>query len=195
MLVDGESHTSMTPFNFTIPNLPSTVNHIYLQAYDSQDNYTELVEITVNVGSLSIVQNTYPSAIYTSGGNNNTIAGFSILNKTGDVAYLLTYKSRLSDPLSEVTDPSLENNFGADYITEIPTAAQASIYQVDFASDLAETSVGKAVTYKTILYSPTLGYTSSYFTNQITVSSGDSLNVILYDIGETSDEVSQYKFQ
>lgn len=195
MLVDGESHTSLTPFNFTIPNLPSSSNHIYLQAYDSQDNYTELVEITVNVGSLSIVQNSYPSAIYTQGGNNNTIAGYTILNKTGEVAYLLTYKSRLSDPLSEVTDKTVENKFGADYMTQISTTSQASVYQVDFASDLAETSVGKAVTYKTVLYSPELSYQSNYFTNQITVSSGDALSVILYDIGETSDEVSQYQFQ
>jgi hypothetical protein len=55
MLVDGESHSSMVPFDFTIPNLPSSTNYIYLQAYDSLDNYTELVEIVVNVGSLSIV--------------------------------------------------------------------------------------------------------------------------------------------
>jgi hypothetical protein len=44
----------MTYFNFTINNLPSSTNYIYLQAYDSSDNYTELVEITVNVGSIGL---------------------------------------------------------------------------------------------------------------------------------------------
>lgn len=195
MLVDGESHTSMTPFNFTIPNLPSTTNNIYLQAYDSQDNYTELVEITVNVGSFSIGQTVYPSSIYTVGGNNNTSIGFTIQNKTGNVAYLLTYKSRLADPLTEVIDKTVENKFGAEYMTVVSSSSSIQLYSVELNDDLKTTDFGTTVTYKTILYSPELGFTSNYFTNQITVSSGDQLSVILYDIGQSSDEVDQYQFQ
>jgi hypothetical protein len=160
MLVDGESHSSMVPFDFTIPNLPSSTNYIYLQAYDSLDNYTELVEIVVNVGSLSIVQSGRPGAIYTIGSNNNTIASFQVLNKTGNIAYLLTYKSRSSDPLASALESggNVGNGFKADYITTITNGNQASVYTVDFNNDLAETSAGKVVTYKTILYSHELGY-------------------------------------
>ena len=107
---------------------------------------------------------------------------------------MLTYKSRSSDPLAAAIEQggNLSNNFKADYATEITNSNQASVYTVDFDADLRETSAGKVVTYKTILYSSELGYQSAYFTNQITVSTGDSLSAVVYGLAEVPDDAGDY---
>lgn len=195
-LVNGESHQSMIPFDLTIPNLPGSTNQIYLQAYDSQQNYTELIEITVNVGSMDIVKQGRPDASYTIGGNSNTIASYSVLNKTGSPAFLLVYRSRAVNPLADAiaNGQSASTNFGADIAYTVANSNSAAAYQINYASILNTLSVGSTATFKTVLYSPTLDYASDYLEDQITITSGDQLLAILYDLGESEEEAPQFKF-
>lgn len=195
-LVSGETHQSMVPFDFTISGLAENSNQIYLQAYDSSDNYTELVQITVNVGSVGISKTNSPSASYTIGGTNQTASTFQILNKTGSDAYLLMYQTSSSTPLADALaeGKTAEENFGALTMTTISSGASAGTYTIDYASYLQDSTVGATLKFRVVLYSPTLEYTSEYFTDQITVTSGDALVAIIKGLGITSEEATEYVF-
>lgn len=194
-LVNGEQHRSMIPFDLTIPNLPASSNQIYLQAYDNADNYTEAVNITVNIGSIDIVQSGVPNASYVVGGNNNVLSTFRITNKTGAPAYLLTYYTRSTTPLQDALANGYTeaNNFGADKVTIIGSSNNVSQINIDYDDILGTLSAGTTATFRTVLYSTALDYTSNYFTDQITVTSGDALIAILYGLGQSPEEASNYQ--
>ena len=195
-LVSGETHQSMTPFDFTISGLTESSNQIYLQAYDSSDNYTELVQITVNVGSVGITKTYSPDASYTIGGTNQTASTFQIQNKTGSAAYLLMYQTSSNAPLKDALaeGKTAEDKFGALSMTTIPSGSTAGTYTIDYVSYLQDATIGSTIKFKVVLYSPTLDYTSDYFTDQITITSGDALVAIIKGLGINAEEASNYLF-
>lgn len=194
-LVNGETHRSMVPFDLEIKNLPSSSNQIYLQAYDNSDNYTDIVNIVVNIGSIDVIQSAQPNPSYVFGGNNNAISTFRITNKTGAKAYLLTYYTRSVTPLEDaLSNGNTEaTKFGADKMTIINSSNNTSQINIDYEDILKNLNAGTTATFRTILYSTVLDYTSQYFTDQVTITSGDSLIAILYGLGQTTAEGADYQ--